>query len=680
MTRINKQKKKAKKNVGQVSIEPGQRRALKYCLAATVVFSVLPGFIETEEALHRAMMLFLPLAAAGLLRSDYGKPFLLTERWATVLLVVYVVIFSLVVALFVGNLTLPVFLAYFSFGTMIARIMGRLTDRYIYQLLFLSIGLTLINCILTNHILFALILPLYVFSLMGSLLGLHRARHDTRLDHETKALSQAEPEMVRSRKYFKYAALMLGGAALVFLILPRPFTVFPGLSAAVASRNRLQATAKSISYKDMVGMSGRNRIAFTARFDLGPIPDDPYWRGRVLAKADDQGWRPGPRGHGLPARVRLRGVKPMYYTVSLHRLSSDTVYVHGLPIWALGFRNAELMINSLAEVSVDTPFSAAKSYRIKAVDVPIPVKYSNRIYLDRGGLTPKIEALAMEWTKNASTPKAKAEAIMSKLLGDYKYSLEVPPPPEGTNAIEYFLFQSRKGHCEYFAGAMALMLRAVDVPSRVVEGFMGMEKTSDPKEFIIRFERAHAWVEAILGETYWTRLDPTPASAFRHPRLAWLINSITDAIDRIDYWWDETVVHFDKSDQMGMLVFLTNFLTGRMYLSLGPFSGPAAYLLLFLVLAEVGLVAFLWTLRKRKVDSAGIYFRTMKRLVSKGLLPKVDMWHERNTAEIRARAPELGPDVEAFTKLYLERRFGKNGREAATDLSAASRELLRKAG
>ena len=149
-----------------VSILPGRYRAFRYLLATLVSLSI--GAACIENGLHPSVLLVLPLVIVALFRPDFSRPFFFSEGVITVLFLLYVPLFSLGILIFYGSLSLPLFVVYFTFGTIMARVLSPLTDRNIAQLIFLSIGLILINCILTNHLIFGLVLPFYLFALMGT--------------------------------------------------------------------------------------------------------------------------------------------------------------------------------------------------------------------------------------------------------------------------------------------------------------------------------------------------------------------------------------------------------------------------------------------------------------------------------------------------------------------------------
>src|SRR5262249_56352097 len=95
--------------------------------------------------------------------------------------------------------------------------------------------------------------------------------------------------------------------------------------------------------------------------------------------------------------------------------------------------------------------------------------------------------------------------------GKYAYTLNMAVTDSRVDPVEDFLFNRQRGHCEYFASALALMLRAIDVPSRLVTGFKGADRLGSTGPYEVQQRHAHAWVEAYL-DGKWVVLDPTPAA------------------------------------------------------------------------------------------------------------------------------------------------------------------------
>ncbi len=93
---------------------------------------------------------------------------------------------------------------------------------------------------------------------------------------------------------------------------------------------------------------------------------------------------------------------------------------------------------------------------------------------------------------------------------EFVYTLDIEQVDADLDPLEDFLFNTKAAHCEYYASALALMLRAVGIRSRLVSGFKGGSLNQFSREFEVQQRHAHAWVEALVGE-YWITLDPTPA-------------------------------------------------------------------------------------------------------------------------------------------------------------------------
>lgn len=119
--------------------------------------------------------------------------------------------------------------------------------------------------------------------------------------------------------------------------------------------------------------------------------------------------------------------------------------------------------------------------------------------------------LALQVTQDARSPYEKAKTLEAFLRTNYRYS-ESPPFAVGRNidVVTFFLFDAREGACDWFASALALMCRAVGIPTRVVTGFYSDEVDSDGS-LVVRADDAHAWVEAYIEGHGWITLDATPS-------------------------------------------------------------------------------------------------------------------------------------------------------------------------
>lgn len=145
--------------------------------------------------------------------------------------------------------------------------------------------------------------------------------------------------------------------------------------------------------------------------------------------------------------------------------------------------------------------------QLRGASGPVTV---DRTYLDTAGVDPRVARIAQEVTSGAATPFDRAMAIENHFTGPgspFTYSLATAPGGGGDALVE-FLTRGRTGYCEQYASAMAVMLRAVDVPARVAVGFTAGDEGDSGRT--ITTEDAHAWVEAWFPGYGWMTFDPTP--------------------------------------------------------------------------------------------------------------------------------------------------------------------------
>lgn len=160
------------------------------------------------------------------------------------------------------------------------------------------------------------------------------------------------------------------------------------------------------------------------------------------------------------------------------------------------------------------PLQARTTYSVESELTLMDRRYALRDpapldrYLDTTDLSPRQRALAHRVTEGMSSARAKAFALETFLRNEYEYSYETIPQ-QGYTPLDRFLFETKRGHCEYFASALAMLLRAVDVPSRVATGFSLAVPNPITGYYEVKALDGHAWVEAFV-DGYWLMLEPTP--------------------------------------------------------------------------------------------------------------------------------------------------------------------------
>lgn len=137
------------------------------------------------------------------------------------------------------------------------------------------------------------------------------------------------------------------------------------------------------------------------------------------------------------------------------------------------------------------------------------------------------------------------------LQNNYVYTTEMVAPRPGQDPIEMFLFETRRGHCEYFASAMAALCQSMGMRARVVTGFVASEYDEVQEKYLVRENNAHAWVEVLVNETRWRTYDPSPPDGLRlaHQPPDGLLSPLERLFDRLEMAWTTSVISFDNTSQ-----------------------------------------------------------------------------------------------------------------------------------
>lgn len=150
--------------------------------------------------------------------------------------------------------------------------------------------------------------------------------------------------------------------------------------------------------------------------------------------------------------------------------------------------------DALAEAGIAYPEWLASRY----LEIPDAVTQRTRSLAE----TVVIEA-------GAETPFDQAWAIQEYLQTSFAYELNPPVGENGEDIVDYFLFESKVGRCEQYASAMVVMLRTLDIPSRLVSGYRSSDEVNDDGQYVFREEQAHTWVEVYFPSYGWIPFEPT---------------------------------------------------------------------------------------------------------------------------------------------------------------------------
>lgn len=260
-------------------------------------------------------------------------------------------------------------------------------------------------------------------------------------------------------------------------------------------------------------------------------PPHYYWRSMTFNYYTGSGWQSSPSEKTTyPANVSiLESLPPENDAFRLVRQDVSMVTNQGGPLYAAGslitadsafqvsWRAPVGSVMDMFGATIKTGVYQADSY-ITTPSIPqletAPTEYPPWIrdrYLQLPSTLPqRVIDLAKELTANAVTPYEKAHAIES-YLRTYPYTLEIGKPPPGVDVADYFLFDLKKGYCDYYATSMVVLARAVGVPARVVTGFASGSYDSPNARYIITQADSHSWVEVFFPGIGWVEFEPTAA-------------------------------------------------------------------------------------------------------------------------------------------------------------------------
>jgi hypothetical protein len=124
--------------------------------------------------------------------------------------------------------------------------------------------------------------------------------------------------------------------------------------------------------------------------------------------------------------------------------------------------------------------------------------------------------------------------------------------PISEQPIDDFILKHRYGNCEYFASALAIMLRVADIPSRVVGGYRGGTYNDMGQYYMVTQNEAHLWVEAYIPGSGWLRLEPTPPLTIqpKYYKIREFFRKISLMLDTINYYWNVVVINYSFADQL----------------------------------------------------------------------------------------------------------------------------------
>ena len=608
----------------------------------------------------------------------------------------------------------------------VVRLYSAATDRDAIFLAMLSFAAILASAVFTVDTNFFFLFVVYLLFGVATFLSL-----EIRRGAFGAIFPEQHAESPRERKFYRamsLAALSVAVGALFFGGML--FFFFPRFSAGYFARTGFQPSLMT-GFTDSVELGRIGEIkqdnSVVMRVQTGAPVGYPMlrWRGIALSTFDGRRWyskekrrdihdagRDGWIQLGSPQDVKVPVVAQLRFTVLLQPLASDALFAPAQLMELRGNFSNEAgtyygtarrsMLGMDSAGGVSNPARNFSQLRYEGISLlpesrPLKARVAGTEYPDDiqnlylqlpEKLDSRIPQLAQKITATADNPYDKSVLLESYLRRNFGYTLNLAGRP-GADPLPQFLFVTKAGHCEYFASAMAVMLRTLGIPSREVNGFLPGEYNDLAGDYIVRASDAHSWVEAYFPGSGWITFDPTPAA---NGSEAGLFSRLNLYLDWMQLTWNEWVINYDFAHQLVMarnvrqnstdysesfrqwfrraqergMTGLTEWQRRHSYLSL---VFPVALVFLLVVLrfdwirAAVGWLSLALQMRqptalRNNPQLASRLYTEMLRVLEKRGYTRAETQTPGEFAATLSVQPSLSSAVGEFTSLYTAARFG----------------------
>jgi transglutaminase-like putative cysteine protease len=559
------------------------RRAINEYFELSLYLLVLMGFGALASTGGLGLPTMLLVGSALALRGYFlvkRQQVIISERWTTPLTLGYFAFYAVDYFLLSRSfLTATVHLVLFA---VVVRSFSLRRDRDYTMLSVLAFLMVLASAVLTVDSVFLLFFAGFMLMAVSTfiLMEMRRSGQAARFQAQHSSDTQENRHLAFSlaRVTPALVLMILVGAAAVFFLLPR-------MSAGYLSGYSF-GTDFSTGFSDRVQLGRIGQIqqsnAVVMHIQIDGDPHGRYglhWRGVALTNFDGRDWSNSREQYALQRRVDGSYIVPLFsqgvaqtallrtqaglgtsshlihYRVLMEPIGTNVFF---LAPWARrvsgAYRAAQIDMGgavydldgerAVSVYEADSDISTPSPEQLRGAGDYLP-QFASPYLQTPPALDLRIPRLALQVSGSASNNYDKAVALEQYLKTHYGYTLQLPSSPVA-DPLANFLFERKQGHCEYFASSMAVMLRTLHIPSRIVNGFVSDEFNDLTGNYVIRARNAHAWVEAYFPDYGWVTFDPTPNSATGSPQ-GW--GRVMLYLDAASSFWREWVISYDSSHQ-----------------------------------------------------------------------------------------------------------------------------------
>jgi len=331
----------------------------------------------------------------------------------------------------------------------------------------------------------------------------------------TNVAFQDRNRLLGPMQSLRTAGVLTAGAFPVALVL---FFLFPRVEGplfghAVAGGAATTGLDDSMSPGDIVDLGLSDEVAFRVEFEGNEVPlRDMYWRGPVMTDFDGRTWRTARRAR-TAATLPPASPQEIRYRVTLEPHRRRWLFALDVPLDAPldAMLGEDMMLRTPAPVATRTRYEVRSTpdYRLGLDARETARRRALRLPLHAN---PRAVQLGRALRSSTQSELEVVDAALA-MFRDEPFHYTLAPPALGAHSVDEFLFETRRGFCEHYASAFAVLMRAAGIPSRIVTGYHGGEHNRVGNYLIVRQSHAHAWTEIWLRERGWVRIDPTTAIA-----------------------------------------------------------------------------------------------------------------------------------------------------------------------
>ncbi|TXH05067.1 MAG: DUF3488 domain-containing protein [Nevskiaceae bacterium] len=495
--------------------------------------------------------------------------------------------------------------------------------------------------------------------------------------------------------------LLRAGGVMVLRALPLMlvfFVLFPRIpgplwSLPTDAGGGRTGLSENMSPGDIASLMESDEVAFRVRFlDRVPAPGERYWRGPVFDRFDGRGWKPSGLTVPRPPVIEGSGA-PLHYELTLEPQGTRWLLALDMPDPTALPPDSALVGDGL--LIAPRPIEQrrivqASAYTRYVLSPTLGGRELAQALQLPPGYNPRTRELAAQWRAQGLDDAA----IVQKALQMFRrenFSYTLQPPRLARDSVDDFLFNTRAGFCEHYAGSFTFLMRAANIPARVVTGYQGGEKNEVGDYYVVRQYDAHAWSEVWLQGRGWVRIDPTAAVApervehgvasaltlatglpgfFAHRNGARL--SLTMRWDWVNAKWNAWVLAYGPELQAD---FLRNFGIEDV--------GTMIAVMTVLITLATGVVSLLMLRQFMSVQphdpALRLWRRALRRLQKLGLEQQPPEGPRDFAERVTRERPELGSAMQRLLSAYLRLRYldGGHAPEAEREMLAATRALRR---